>query len=182
MSLHERACARCGAYVSIAHSFCRTCRSDDVQGARISLPKPTIFADPTGCRSTLSLNDYPVLMAYLAPSTELDEFVRSLLTIKLATCEVMRPEDLPPDIATLNSQITFRVGRRAPERRLLVNQSRGSAAGITLSVTTPLGVALVGARVGGYCVVGRRDGPRETVDLEAVTFQPEAELKRARSN
>lgn len=182
MSLHERACARCGAYVSIPHSFCRTCRSDDVQGARVLLPNPTIFADPTGCRSTLSLNDYPVLMTYVKSHTELDAFMRSLLTVKLATCEVMRPEDLPPDVATLNSQIMFRVGRRAPERRLLVNQSRGSAAGITLSVTTPLGVALVGARVGGYCVVLRRDRSREIVDLKAVTFQPEAELKRARSN
>lgn len=182
MSLHERACARCGAYVSIPHSFCRTCRSDDAQDARVLLPNPSIFADPTGCRSTLSLIDYPVLMTYLVSSMGMDAFTRSLLTIKLATCEVVRPEDLPPDVATLNSQITFRVGRRAPERRLLVNQSRGSAAGITLSVTTPLGIALVGARVGGYCVVLRRNGSREVVDLEAVTFQPEAELKRARCN
>lgn len=182
MSMHERACARCGAYVSIPHSFCRTCRNDDVPDARVSLPNPTMFADPTGCRSTVSLLDYPVLMAYLASSTEVDAFTRSLLTVKLATCEVVRPDDLPPHVATLNSQITFRVGRRAPERRLLVNQSRGSAAGITLSVTTPLGVALVGARVGGYCVVLRRNGSREVVDLEAVTFQPEAELKRTRSN
>lgn len=97
-----------------------------------------------------------------------------LLKRKIDAALVVFREDVPEDVATLSSRITFRVDGRDPDTRVLTHDRMASPVGLFLSITTLRGLALLGLAEGQGLRVPGRDGVEETIVLEKVHYQPEA--------
>ena len=103
----------------------------------------------------------------------------AILDRKLRGARVVLRDDVPANVATLNSRVRFRVDGRDPETRILAYERLTSPIGLFLPVTTARGLALMGLCAGQSFVVPGGDGTEEEILLEAVEYQPEA-AKRAR--
>jgi regulator of nucleoside diphosphate kinase len=141
----------------------------------------TAMAEPAAGRPWLSAKDYALLAEYLERYAERDMFVARLIRAKLDRALVVFSDCIDPALATLNSRILFRVAGQAAETRTLVRWDREPDVGISLAVTTCLGIALLGARAGETVEVAQRDRPPITVTLEDVAYQPEAARRRTRT-
>jgi regulator of nucleoside diphosphate kinase len=83
-------------------------------------------------------------------------------------------DDLPSNVATLNSRVTFSVNGRDPDTRVLSNERMTSPIGLFILITTPRGLALLGLAEGQAFELLGRDGARERIVLGKVHYQPEA--------
>jgi regulator of nucleoside diphosphate kinase len=91
---------------------------------------------------------------------------------KLASATVVFPKDVPSNVVTLNSCVRFRVGTALPEERTIVSGPSEARYGMTLPLSSPRGVALIGAAVGQTVNALRADGSTEILLIEAVPHQP----------
>lgn len=100
-------------------------------------------------------------------------FLEDLLT-RLRSATVLQPPDVPPDLVTMNSQVVLRdldTGRRSTWTLAFpanANPRKGR-----ISVLTPLGSLLLGARTGQQLTCPLA-GSVATVEVEAILHQPEA--------
>lgn len=101
---------------------------------------------------------------------------------KLASAVVVLPAEIDPEIVTLNCRVVFRLDGGAREERMLVAYPREHVTGLTLPVASPLGLALLGMKVGQHATVRRPDGKLEGLTVEQVIYQPEAHLRARRSD
>ncbi len=83
---------------------------------------------------------------------------------------MVRPDAVPPAVATLGARVVFAVeGRGGPESRVLVMpEEHAEGGGRTVAVSTPLGAALLGLAAGQSAEVLERDGRRLALRLLAV--------------
>lgn len=96
-----------------------------------------------------------------------------ILAAKLATARFVPGDDLPEDVASLDSRIAFRVNEGPVETRILVAGARKTIVGLTLPVETPRGAALFGLKAGEMVEAVRLDGTVERLALTEVLYQPE---------
>src|SRR3954462_9334080 len=97
----------------------------------------------------------------------MDELLR-----EIDRARVIDPARVSDDTVTMNSTVRIRdAGRDAPETYTLVYPSEASPARGKLSVLTPVGTALLGARAGQAVRVAPADGDRH-IGVEAILFQP----------
>jgi regulator of nucleoside diphosphate kinase len=122
----------------------------------------------------LTTRDYAMMEDLLDSDARLGEGVAALARRKLAGAMIVFPDDVPPDVATVNSRIAFSVGDRAAETRVLVRDAGHRVTGAALRVDTLRGLALLGLEAGEHMVLERPDGSSETLRLDAVIHQPEA--------
>ncbi|MUI16059.1 nucleoside diphosphate kinase regulator [Massilia dura] len=93
---------------------------------------------------------------------------------ELSRAEVVEPEDMPPDIVTMNSRVRFVIDNAAEEFDLSLAYPKdmdGSAD--KLSIMTPVGNALLGLKVGDSIEWHRPDGATFEVAVRAIEWQPE---------
>lgn len=127
----------------------------------------------------LTTKDYYALQSMQDNMFLNDELMRSILRDKLSNAIVTFPEDIPPGIVTLNSRISYRVDGGLLENRVIADNEMRGIVGLTLiSITRPRGLTLLGLAEGQSAVVGRTSDARETVKVEKVFYQPEAEERR----
>jgi regulator of nucleoside diphosphate kinase len=99
----------------------------------------------------------------------------SVLERELERARVVKPEEIPPNVVTMNSQVEV-VGLDGTERRCLtlVFPARASIEEGRVSVLAPLGTALLGSQVGNIVQWRTPRGDRQ-VRIERIVYQPEAQ-------
>lgn len=124
-----------------------------------------------GC--TLTTKDYEILQHMLDEYYDQLEAMTWLLRQKLKTARVVRREDMPDNVVTLNSRISFRVGNGVPETRIISRDRSAGPVGYFLPITTMRGLSLLGLSEGQAAVVSRSPSVAEILQVTAVHYQPE---------
>jgi regulator of nucleoside diphosphate kinase len=97
-----------------------------------------------------------------------------ILKSKIDHALVVFREDIPVNVATLSSRVTFSVNGREPDTRVISHDHMTLPVGMYLPITTARGLALLGLVEGQTFVLTNGDGLEERVVLEQVEYQPEA--------
>ncbi|MGC7406155.1 nucleoside diphosphate kinase regulator [Pandoraea pneumonica] len=122
--------------------------------------------------STLDLDRLEALMAQ-APRAALP-YVEALET-ELARASVVEPEQMPADVATMNSVLRYRDLATQQEHRVtLVYPQHLAATQGGISVLAPVGSALLGLRIGESIHWQVPGGHLIELELLGIDFQPEA--------
>lgn len=116
-----------------------------------------------------------------AARSSVTKAILRFLAHELDRALIYPPAEIPPDAVTLRTRVIFRAdaGKR-PECRALVYNRAHSAIGGIIPVLTPLGVALLGLRVGSRMRYLGLDGRLKTVSIESIVYQPEAQERHLR--
>jgi len=107
------------------------------------------------------------------PANNLDRPYLDRLADELDRAVVVRPEDVPPDVVTMNSRVRLRDGVRT-WIMTLVFPDRADAEDGRISVLAPLGAAVLGTRVGDRVEFRVPGGGQRSCDVMSVLYQPEA--------
>jgi len=98
-----------------------------------------------------------------------------LLQDMLDFAQIVPSESIPPDVATLNSQLVIEDGdRHEPLQVVLVLPQDADASANRISVVSPMGRALLGRAVGEAVDVQLPNGTTRRVAIAAIPYQPEA--------
>jgi regulator of nucleoside diphosphate kinase len=98
----------------------------------------------------------------------------SLLERELERAVVVKPEDVPPSVVTMNSQVEVAdLDTEQRQRVTLVFPAMASVENGCISVLAPLGTALLGSREGTPIAWQTPRGTRR-LRVERVVYQPEA--------
>lgn len=122
----------------------------------------------------LTTKDYTLLEVMLDQQLERDDPITPILRRKLSAAVVTFREDIPANVVTLGSRVTYRVNDTPSETRIVTHDEMRSLVGSVLSITNPRGLALLGLAEGEQMTFHRADGTEETVSVETVVYQPEA--------
>jgi regulator of nucleoside diphosphate kinase len=105
---------------------------------------------------------------YLAPLSRLIE----LVTME---AEIVPSAKVGTDIVTLGSTVSFRDEHTETEHLATVVDPREAApAERRISVLSPVGMALLGRRIGSFTECAMPDGTRRSIRLLELHYQPEA--------
>lgn len=129
-----------------------------------------MFSTPRCC---VTAKDFTILENMLKRTPPYNEGLLRLLRRKLAMATVLLPEDIAPQVATLNSRVEYRIDGGRTECCVLVRGEDNASRGLTLPISTLRGLALLGLTAGDSVSIERPDGHSETVFLENVAYQPE---------
>jgi regulator of nucleoside diphosphate kinase len=98
---------------------------------------------------TLAANDYNRLLFTAMIQQENSRLTPDFLLKELRRAEVCHPAALPEDVVSTNCRVIYRIDDEPKSRaHLLVHPDDLIWPGAEISVTTPLGTALLGLRVG----------------------------------
>lgn len=95
------------------------------------------------------------------------------LSSELDLAVVIGPDELPPDVVTMNSRVRLRDGRRTWVMTLVFPEDANPEDG-AISVLAPLGAAILGCRVGQTVTFRVPGGTVRSCDILNVLYQPEA--------
>ena len=122
---------------------------------------------------TIATHDYNRLMSVAALDRNRRKPDREFLMSELRRASLCHPDALPEDVVSTNAKVTYRLdGDGKPRAHVLVHPEDLRWPGAELSVLTPLGIALLGLRVGDRMPFRTsRDGPIQEVVVEDVRFR-----------
>jgi regulator of nucleoside diphosphate kinase len=122
---------------------------------------------------TVATHDYNRLMSVAAMDHNRRKAHRQFLMSELQRASLCHPDALPEDVVSTNAKVTYRLdGGGQPRAHVLVYPEDLRWPGAELSVLTPLGIALLGLRVGDRMPFRTsRDGPVHEVVVEDVRFR-----------
>ncbi len=93
---------------------------------------------------------------------------------ELARARIVEPQDMPPNVATMNSTVRFAIDSPEEEFCLTLAYPKDmDQIPNGLSILTPIGTALLGLSVGDTIAWPRPDGKMLQVRLLEVMHQPE---------
>ncbi|HEY0962175.1 MAG TPA: nucleoside diphosphate kinase regulator [Pseudomonadales bacterium] len=99
---------------------------------------------------------------------------RQALESELARAEIVAPQDMPPDVVTMNSTVKFRVDASTEEFMLTLVYPRDmDKSNDKISILAPVGSALLGLSCGDEIEWPRPGGGLMRVRIEEVAYQPE---------
>jgi regulator of nucleoside diphosphate kinase len=122
----------------------------------------------------LTTKDFTIIEVMRDRCLGQDDPLAPILKRKIGSTIVMFRDDVPDDVATMSSRVTFSVNGRDPDTRIISHDRMASTVGMFLPVTTLRGLALLGLSEGEHFVFTNSDGVEEQVLLEKVDYQPEA--------
>lgn len=122
----------------------------------------------------LTTKDFTILEVMRDRCPDPDDALARLLKRKLETAMVMFRDDVPENVATLNSRVTFSVNGRDPDTRIISHDQMNAPVGLFLPVTILRGLALLGLSEGQEISLINHEGAEERIRLEKVCYQPEA--------
>lgn len=97
------------------------------------------------------------------------------LRAELDRAEVLEPAQMPSDVITMNSQVSFRDEAGGAEKQVtLVYPRDADGKGERISILTPVGTALLGLRVGQSIDWAMPGGKATRLQVTHVSYQPEA--------
>lgn len=131
-------------------------------------------------RCRLTPKDFGILETMLEHAVHGDEAFLRLLRQKLSTAIVMFREDIGPRVATTGSHVEYSIDGGPAERRLLVHASESDGPGMSLSISTPRGLAILGLMAGEAIVCEQPDGTTERIQLDMAVYRPETSDMEAR--
>jgi regulator of nucleoside diphosphate kinase len=121
---------------------------------------------------TIATHDYNRLMSVAAMENKPRKPHREFLLSELRRAALCHPGALPDDVVSTNAKVTYRINGGRPMAHVLVHPQDLLWPGAELSVLTPLGIALLGLRVGDRMPFRTdRDGPWHEVVVEDVRFR-----------
>jgi len=121
---------------------------------------------------TIATHDYNRLMSVAAMDRHPRRPQCQFLMSELRRASLCHPDALPDDVVSTNAKVTYRVNGGQPMAHVLVHPQDLLWPGAELSVLTPLGIALLGLRVGDRMPFRTgRDGPWHEVAVEDVRFR-----------
>lgn len=98
------------------------------------------------------------------------------LETELARADIVAPEQIPPNVVTMNSAVTFRMLESDKHFSLtLVYPGDADSSGTRISVLAPVGSALLGLAVGDEIEWPKPGGGVLRVRIEEILYQPERE-------
>jgi regulator of nucleoside diphosphate kinase len=101
--------------------------------------------------------------------------VAAALEAELLRGDVRRPDQLPPDVVTMNSEVVCLDEGSGAERRIsLVYPEAADASAGKVSILAPVGAALLGLCVGQRIHWPLPGGRSAHLTVKAVLYQPEA--------
>jgi regulator of nucleoside diphosphate kinase len=169
-------CPHCGQLNRAHEVTCTGCaKALYTSGGGFVAPRsPESFLTPKDLDAHLvTTRDFALLMRH-AQSLAPEDALRTAIMDKLDRSEVVLSTEIAEDVVTLNSRVVFSVDEQPWETRFLVHPRDHVTPGLTLPVTTPIGIAMLGALAGDRVTALRRDGGREIVEIVRVAYQPEA--------
>lgn len=122
----------------------------------------------------LTTKDFTILEAMRDRCFGRDDPLAPVLKRKIDGARVTFHDDVPEDVATLNSRVTFSVDGYADTRVLSHERMNNAPVGMFLPIATPRGLALLGLAEGQEFVMAKGDGTEDRIVLEKVHYQPEA--------
>ncbi len=122
---------------------------------------------------TLATHDYNRLMSVAAMNRHRRTTRHRFLMSELRRASLCHPAALPDDVVSTNAKVTYRLkGDGRPKAHILVHPEDLLWPGAQLSVLTPLGIALLGLRVGDRMPFRTSpNGPLHEVVVEDVRFR-----------
>ena len=122
---------------------------------------------------TVATHDYNRLMSIAAMDSHQRRSHRQFLMSELRRAALCHPNALPEDVVSTNAKVTYRLnGNGESMAHVLVYSEDMLWPGAELSVMSPLGIALLGLRVGDRMPFRtRQDGPLHEVLVEDVQFR-----------
>jgi len=130
---------------------------------------------------TLTTKDFTILEVMLDRCLGRDDPMAPLLKRKIDAALVVFRDDVPANVATMSSRVTFSVDGAEPDTRVISHDRMTSPIGLFLPVTTLRGLALLGLAEGQEFKLPGQDGVEETVRLEKVLYQPESARREKES-
>lgn len=126
---------------------------------------------PTITLSSLDMDRLDALMEKLPANFP----GRDALEAELDRADVQDPQDMPADVVTMNSSVRFTLLENGKNQTLtLVYPKEADGSADKVSVFAPVGTALLGLRVGDIFELPSPAGKPVTVQVDAITFQPES--------
>jgi regulator of nucleoside diphosphate kinase len=122
----------------------------------------------------LTTKDHAILETMLERHAATGDTIVPMLRRKLASARVVFSDEIDPGVVTLNSRVTFSVDGGTADTRIVVQGTLRGFVGLTIPITVPRGLALLGLSAGEEAVIDCVGGPTETLLVEEVLFQPEA--------
>lgn len=122
----------------------------------------------------LTTKDFTILEVMRDRCLGRDDPLAPILKRKLESATVMFREDVPADVATLSSRLTYSVDRRDPDTRVLSHERMTTPVGMFLPITNLRGLALLGLAEGEEFVMTDDEGREVRILLKTVHYQPEA--------
>lgn len=122
----------------------------------------------------LTTRDFDRLEALLRSLPPKSAPERATLERELERAEVVAPEDIPPNVVTMNSTVRFSIADSDEDFRLtLVYPKDVGGEPDRISVLAPIGSALLGLSVGDELDWPRPGGGMTRVRVVDVLYQPE---------
>ena len=120
----------------------------------------------------LTSSDYNDLLIAAVFSSRSTEPNAGFLLSELMRASVCHPDDLPDYVVSINCRVIYRIdGNPKRYTHLLVRPQDLLFPGAELSVTTPLGAALLGLRIGDRMSYGGSDGLVHEVVVEGIEMR-----------
>ncbi|WP_187971940.1 nucleoside-diphosphate kinase [Aquibium microcysteis] len=129
----------------------------------------------------LTTKDYTILEVMRDRCLGQGDPMAPILKRKIESAIVMFRDEVPDDVATMSSRVTFSVNGRDPDTRIISHDRMTSMVGMFLPVTTLRGLALLGLAEGEHFVLTGSDGVEERILLEKIQYQPEAARREKES-
>lgn len=123
---------------------------------------------------TLSRVDLERLEALLERMPAAEAANCAALVTELDRAEVVEPKDMPSQIVTMNSTVTFADESNAEKLTLTLVYPAGAGAPGTVSIMAPVGSALLGLKRGQKIDWPTPDGRQRRLRVLDVSYQPEA--------
>lgn len=121
---------------------------------------------------TVSSLDLARLEALLSRADVNGSEAGDLLQTELDRAEILPPEKMPSDVVTMNSVVVFKIEQTGAEfERTLCYPSQTSENSV--SVLAPVGMALLGLRIGQTIEWPGPDGRSLQVTITDIRYQPE---------
>jgi regulator of nucleoside diphosphate kinase len=119
---------------------------------------------------TVLAHDHSRLMRTAQELAEQGHPLAAPLLQELHRATVCTAEELPDDVVTLNTFVTYRMaGDDTPDKRMLIHPDDRMWPPAELSILTPVGLALLGLRAGYRMpVIGSDGSPDGCVEVDSV--------------
>lgn len=132
---------------------------------------------------TLSLSDFNKLEAVLdnlPPTDAARQEKAGSLSHALARAMLCHASEMPPDVVTLHSRLTVRLGQRESKTLTLVLPDELQAGRTDLlSVLAPVGTAVLGLTVGTPVLWPMPSGILQQIEVLTLHYQPERDLHQS---
>jgi len=103
---------------------------------------------------------------------------RDALLEELGRATLAEPQDIPPDVVTMNSRVRFSFDDAEEEVTMTLTYPKDMAGQPDqLSILTPVGTALLGLKVGDIIRWERPDGAMFALTVRGIEYQPESDGK-----